>query len=195
MRNLNAICVYCGSSPGRQPIYIDAAHRLAEQLHKENITLVYGGAHVGVMGAIADRLLELGGRVIGVIPTALVDFEVAHEGLSELIVVKDMHERKAKMAALSDGFIALPGGLGTLEELFEALTWSQLGFHDKPCGLLNIEGFYDQLLSFLDNASAEQFMRKEHRNLLLASDSAEQIIEHMRRFESPGTAKLLEPDE
>ncbi len=191
MRALKAICVYCGSSPGRLPVYKQSAHALAEQLHQQDISLVYGGAHIGVMGAIADRLLELGGRAYGVIPTALVDLEVAHDGLTELFIVKDMHERKAKMAELSDGFIALPGGLGTLEELFEVLTWSQLGIHDKPCGLLNIDGFYDQLLGFLDNAAAEQFMRNEHRQLLLSSESPQEVIQKMREFKAPGTAKLI----
>jgi len=141
--NIKSLCVYCGSSPGAKPDYVAMAETLAKTMAEQNLGLVYGGAHVGIMGALADRLIALGGTVIGVIPEALVEMEVAHQGLTELHVVADMHERKATMAKLSDGFVSLPGGLGTLEETFEMLTWSQLGFHDKPCGLLNVTGFYD----------------------------------------------------
>jgi len=157
MKPLKNICVYCGSSPGRLKAYADAARALAEALVSRNIGLVYGGASIGIMGAVADHVLQLGGKAVGVIPEALMRKEVAHYRLSELYVTQSMHERKMRMAELSDGFIALPGGLGTLEELFEIWTWAQLGFHDKPCGLLNVEGYYDPLIEFLDHAVTEQF--------------------------------------
>ncbi len=168
---MKKICVFCGSSSGRQPEYIEAAHKLANALTKRGIGLVYGGASVGIMREIADAVLSSGGEVIGVIPQALVDKEVSHKGLTELKVVSSMHERKAVMAELSDGFIALPGGLGTLEELFEVLTWSQLGFHNKPCGLLNVNGYYNKLSSFLDHAVDEEFVKMKHRELLLNEDN------------------------
>jgi len=143
---MKTVCVYCGSSPGRLPEYQDAARRLGYELAGRGLGLVYGGASVGVMGAVADAMLERGGKAIGVIPYSLATKEVSHDGLDELIVVDSMHERKARMAELSDGFIALPGGWGTIEEIFEMLTWAQLGFHEKPCGLLNIASYYDHLL-------------------------------------------------
>jgi len=170
------ICVYCGSSSGRRPEYTDAARRLANVLTKRGYGLVYGGASVGIMGEIADEVLSGGGDVIGVIPQALADKEVAHRGLTELKIVGTMHERKAIMMELADGIIALPGGLGTLEELFEFLTWSQLGLHKKACGLLNISGYYDKLLSFLDHAVEEQFVTQNHRNILLAEDNPERLL-------------------
>lgn len=190
---MNSLCVYCGSSTGARPDYVNAGQALARVLSEHGLTMVYGGAHVGIMGAIADELLSLGGKVIGVIPRALVDLEVAHEGLSELHVVEDMHERKAMMATLSDGFIALPGGIGTLEETFEALTWLQLGFHEKPCGVLNVAGFYDQLLSFLDHACEEQFMRPEHRHLLLADADAGDLVTRLKNYEHKPASKV--PDD
>ena len=150
--NIKRICVYCGSSPGKNPAYSLAADTLARELCRREIGLVYGGAEVGVMGAIANAVLTAGGEAIGVIPKSLAVKEVAHDSLSELHVVASMHERKAMMAELADGFIALPGGWGTLEEIFEMLTWAQLGFHDKPCGLLNIDGYYDGLIDFLENS-------------------------------------------
>ena len=155
-----------------------------------NLSLVYGGAHVGIMGAIANELLKLGGQVYGVIPESLVEMEVAHQGLTELYVVKDMHARKAKMADLSDGFISLPGGLGTLEEMFEILTWAQLGFHDKPSGLLNVGGFYNDLLSFLDNSNEEGFMRREHRHLLIDDADPYQLLARLMAYEPAFKPKL-----
>lgn len=190
MSDLKSICVFCGSSRGARPDYIASSEQLAQSMARQNLALVYGGAHVGIMGAIANELLKLGGKVYGVIPEALVDMEVAHQGLTELYIVKDMHERKAKMAALADGFISLPGGLGTLEEMFEVLTWAQLGFHDKPCGLLNVSGFYDDLLRFLDNANEEGFMRREHRELLIAETDTDELLARLMDFTPAFKPKL-----
>jgi len=179
---MKKVCVYCGSSSGRRPEYGYAARSLAKALILRGIGLVYGGASVGIMGEIADAVLAGGGEVIGVIPQALYDKEVAHGGLSELKVVASMHERKQVMMDISDGFIALPGGLGTQEELFEVLTWSQLGFHNKPCGLLNIEGYYDKLCSFLDHAVDEQFVKTHHREMLLVDDSPDNLLTMMEAY-------------
>jgi uncharacterized protein (TIGR00730 family) len=179
---MKKVCVYCGSSSGRRPEYGYAARSLAKALTLRGIGLVYGGASVGIMGEIADAVIAGGGEVIGVIPQALVDKEVSHNGLTELKVVASMHERKQVMMDLSDGFIALPGGLGTQEELFEVLTWSQLGFHEKPCGLLNVEGYYDMLCSFLDHAVDEQFVKTHHREMLLVEDSPEKLLTLMEAF-------------
>ena len=186
---MNRICVYCGSSPGLLADYRNAATALGHTLAERGIGLVYGGASVGVMGAVADGVLEKGGEVIGVIPFALATREVAHAGLNELFVVDSMHERKAKMAELSDGFIALPGGWGTLEEIFEMLTWAQLGFHDKPCGLLNISGYFDHLLAFLDHASREGFLRRENRDMLLVDSNPVGIIQQFERYTAPHVEK------
>lgn len=190
MTAIRSLCVFCGSSSGASPQYIEASRVLADVMLERDITLVYGGAHVGVMGAIADRLMQGGGRVIGVIPEALMKFEVAHDGLTELHVVSDMHARKAMMADKSDAFVALPGGLGTLEELFEVLTWSQLGIHGKPCGLLNIAGFYDGLLSFLNHVAGEEFMTIAHRELLIAETAPEVLLSRFDSYEPVATSKL-----
>ena len=171
------ICVFCGSSAGRQPAYRAAAQRLGRALAARDIGLVYGGAQVGLMGAVADAVLADGGRSIGVIPESLARVEVAHQHLTELHIVATMHERKAMMAERSAAFIALPGGIGTLEELFEAWTWSQLGIHAKPVGLLNVDGYYDALLAFLDHTAAEGFVRPVHREMLVAGDDAEPVID------------------
>jgi uncharacterized protein (TIGR00730 family) len=187
---ISALCVFCGSSSGRRPDYIAASEDLADQLLKRDITLIYGGAHVGTMGSLADRMLAGGGRVIGVIPQALVDIEVAHKGLTDLQIVPDMHARKAAMAAQSDGFIALPGGLGTYEELFEVLTWAQLGFHQKPCGVINVAGFYDGLADFLNHAATEGFMRQTHRDLLLADESASALLDQFMVYKPVAESKL-----
>lgn len=187
---LKSICVFCGSSRGARPDYIDASEQLARSMVERDLSLVYGGAHVGIMGAIANEVLKLGGKAYGVIPESLVDMEVAHPGLTELFVVGDMHERKAKMADLADGFISLPGGLGTLEEMFEVLTWAQLGFHDKPSGLLNVSGFYNSLLSFLDNANEEGFMRREHRQLLLDDADPDKLLTRLMEFKPAFKPKL-----
>ena len=176
VESLRSVCVFCGSSAGNSPAYRSSSLALADHLAKSERSLVYGGAKIGLMGAVADRVLEHGGKVVGVIPQSLVDVEVAHEGLTELHITDGMHSRKAKMAAESDAFIALPGGLGTLEELFEVLTWAQLGYHDKPIGLLNVEGYYDALLEFLDGAASRGFMRVAHRNLLHVAPAAEELL-------------------
>ncbi|MEC4748324.1 TIGR00730 family Rossman fold protein [Methylomicrobium sp. Wu6] len=185
MNPLKNICVYCGSSPGRLDAYTVAARALAEALVSRNIGLVYGGASIGIMGAVADHMLRLGGKAVGVIPEALMRKEVAHYQLSELHVTQSMHERKTLMAELSDGFIALPGGLGTLEELFEIWTWAQLGFHGKPCGLLNVEGYYDPLIEFLDHAQAEQFIRRSHRAMLIVESQPESLLDRFGAYETP----------
>jgi uncharacterized protein (TIGR00730 family) len=164
---MKRVCVYCGSNVGRWSDYAEAAKDLARALVNRRLDLVYGGASVGVMGVLANTVLAEGGHVIGIIPQGLVDREVAHPGLSDLRVVASMHERKTLMAELSDGFIALPGGLGTLEELFEALTWAQLGLHQKPCGLLNVRNYYRSLIDFLDHAVAEQLLEAVYRAMLL----------------------------
>ena len=173
---IQSVCVYCGSSPGRSPVYLNAAKDLGAEFGKRGITLVYGGSGVGLMGEVARSAIASGGKVIGVITQALLEQNVAFDGLFELRVVKDMHERKSVMAELSEGFIALPGGYGTYEEFFEMLTWLQLGIHSKPCGLLNVDGYYDKLLEFLDHAVDEQFIHKPHRALILASDQPGALI-------------------
>lgn len=177
---LRSLCVYCGASSGHSPLYASAAVDLAAELVRRNIKLVYGGGNIGLMGRLADAVLERGGSVAGVIPQGLMDREVGHQGLTILHVVKDMHERKALMAELSDGFIAMPGGMGTLEELFEMLTWSQLGFHAKPIGLLNTGGFYDGLLRFMDHQVAEGFLRPDQANLLMHESRPDELIERMQ---------------
>lgn len=179
MAKIKSLCVYCGSSPGRQPIYLESAQLLADALVSREIQLIYGGASIGIMGTLADRVLAKGGRVVGVIPEALAHQEVMHPGLSELHITHSMHQRKLKMAELADGFIALPGGIGTLEELFEIWTWSQLGFHQKPIALLNIAGYYDRLLSFLDHIENEQFFRSQHRKLLNVDANIESLLNGM----------------
>lgn len=184
---MRAICVFCGSSPGADPDYLAQARELGAFLAAEGLTLVYGGASVGLMGAAADAALAAGGRVIGVLPDFLKRKELAHAGLSELVTVTSMHERKARMAELSDGFMALPGGLGTLEELCEAATWAQLGLHAKPCGLLNVGGYYDAFLDFLATMARERFMREQHQGLILAAETPQALLEKMRAF-TPVTA-------
>lgn len=176
------ICVYAGSSQGARSEYRDAAKAFGELLAAEGIGLVYGGASVGLMGVLANSALTNGGTVIGVITEALKHVEIAHAGLTELRVVETMHERKAVMAELSDAFVALPGGIGTFEELFEAWTWSQLGIHAKPCGLLNTAGFYDQLAGFLDHVVAEQFLKPVHRGVVCIEDDPRKLLETVRRM-------------
>lgn len=182
---MNKICVYCGSNRGIRPEYVECARLLGRELVNREITLVYGGAKVGLMGEIASTVLDSGGDVIGIMPEALVEKELVHNGLTELIVVKSMHERKAKMAEVSDGFIALPGGLGTVEELFEVLTWSQLGYHSKPCALLNIEGYYNELALFLKHAVDEQFVKEPHRRMLLMENAPERLLDMMESYKPP----------
>lgn len=192
---MNSICVYCGSNFGDRNSYLEAAQNLGIEMAKREITLIYGGGNVGLMGAVADSVLAAGGKVIGVMPQALVDKEVAHTGLTDLRVVRSMHERKSLMADLADGFIALPGGLGTLEEFCEVVTWTQLGFHKKACGLLNIEGFYNGLLSFLNHATQEKFIRPEHRSIVLTGETPRELIEKLSRFEIPNIHKWIDRDQ
>ena len=192
---LKNICVYCGSSPGRLDLYADAARAVAEALVKRNLGLVYGGASVGIMGVVADHVLALGGRVVGVIPESLASREVAHHGLTELHITRSMHERKTMMAELSEGFIALPGGIGTLEEIFEIWTWAQLGLHHKPCGLLNIAGYFDPLHTFLDHTVTEGFVQPVVRSMLLVEDDAELLLDRFATYHSPRLKQWVEEDE
>lgn len=189
------LCVFCGSSAGQDPVYLETARLLGETLARSGIELVYGGASVGLMGAVADAVLADGGRVIGVMPQALVDKEIAHAGLSDLRVVGSMHERKAMMAELSDGFIALPGGLGTFEELFEVWTWAQLGYHKKPCALLNVAGFYDKLADFLDDVVERGFVKPIHRAMLIVNDEPAALIDAIRAYEPPKVEKWIKAGE
>jgi hypothetical protein len=188
---MKRIAVYCGSNQGARPEYAAAARELGALLAREKICLVYGGGRVGLMGIVADAVLAHGGHVIGVIPEKLVIKEVVHETLPDLRVVKNMHERKALMAELADGFIALPGGYGTFEEFFEVLAWSQLGWHPKPFGLLNAAGFYRPLLEFLDHTRAEGFIRPEHRQLVLVADAAEELLRQLRQYRPPREVKWV----
>jgi uncharacterized protein (TIGR00730 family) len=186
--------VYCGASSGNSVLYVDAARAMGKALVGRNIALVYGGGQIGLMGAIADEVMRLGGTATGVIPRALLGKEVGHPGLTNLHVVKDMHERKAMMAELSDGFIAMPGGMGTMEELFEMLTWSQLGFHDKPIGLLNVHGFYDGLIGFVDHMVTQGFLRPHHRQLLMQDTTAASLVGQLLGYQPGQIAKLLSDD-
>ena len=181
MSNLRRVCVYCGSRPGRRAAYADAAHRLGGLLAEAGIGLVTGGGKVGLMGVIADAVLDAGGEAVGVIPKALLDREVGHEGLTELYVVRTMHERKAAMADLADAFVALPGGLGTLEEIAEALTWAQLGIHAKPCGILDVDGYFSPLVRFLDHAVEQGFVHHEHRAAIVVASEPEALLDGLRQ--------------
>jgi uncharacterized protein (TIGR00730 family) len=177
------VCVFCGSSPGARPAYAEATVEVGRLLADDGVGVVYGGGHVGLMGVLADTAMARGGEVIGVMPQALVDREIAHDAISELRVVGSMHERKALMAELSDAFVALPGGLGTLEELFEVYTWSQLGLHDKPCGLLDVDGYFAGIVDFLDHAVRERFVREQHRDMLVVERHPGALIDRLREFE------------
>jgi hypothetical protein len=192
---MKSVCVFCGSSPGARPSYRDGAERLATAIAKRGLDLVYGGASVGLMGALADAALAAGGRVVGVLPRALDRKEIAHAGLSELRVVDSMHERKAQMAERADAFVALPGGIGTLEEWFEVLTWSQLGFHAKPCGLLDVDGYFAPLLALLDRAVHERFVTPEHRAMIVVEHDAERLLDALDRWRAPAAEKWLDRDE
>jgi uncharacterized protein (TIGR00730 family) len=192
---MKRVCVYCGSSAGRLSRYREAARALGHEIAARGLGLVYGGAGIGVMGAVADAVLSRGGEAIGVIPHNLATKEVAHAGLSELLVVASMHERKARMEELSDGFIALPGGWGTFEEIFEMLTWAQLGMHQKPCGLLNVAGYYDHLFTFLEHAVAENFVRSEHQPMIIMEQDPVSLLDRFRDYTAPRVRKWLGPDE
>jgi uncharacterized protein (TIGR00730 family) len=185
------ICVYAGSNPGADPAYAEAAGDLARLLAARGIGIVYGGAHVGLMGILADTALAAGGEVIGVMPRALIDREIGHTGLTELRIVGSMHERKALMAELSDGFVALPGGAGTLEELIEVYTWSQLGLHAKPMGVLNVNGYYDGLAALLDHAVQEGFLRPEHRAAMHAEPTPEALLARFDGWRPSALGKWL----
>ena len=187
----NRLCVFAGSSDGAHPDYGAAAEALGSTLARRGIGLVYGGARVGLMGIVADAALAAHGEVIGVIPERLIAKEIAHQGLTDLRVVSSMHERKALMADLSDGFIALPGGWGTIEELFEVLTWGQLGLHGKPCGLLNVHGYFDRLLAFVDHAVDEGFVRREYRRMITVGESAPDLLDRFAAYESPVVEKWI----
>jgi uncharacterized protein (TIGR00730 family) len=180
---MRRVCVFAGSSPGVRPEYGSAAEALGRALVHRGLGVVYGGGRIGLMGVLADAVLAARGEIIGVIPESLVALEVAHTGLSTLQVVSSMHERKARMADLSDAFVALPGGWGTLEEFFEVLTWAQLGLHSKPCGLLNVGGYFDGLLAFLDHAVDERFVRAENQALIIESSSVADLFEQLERYE------------
>ena len=192
---LRRVCVYCGANRGRDPAYAAAAQAMGRALAGRGIGLVTGGGRVGLMGVVADAALEAGGEVIGVIPDALMRKELAHTGLTELVVTASMHERKARMAELADGFVALPGGLGTYEELFEIWTWAQLGWHTKPCGLLNAAGFYDRLVAFLDGASEAQFLKAEHRAMLIVEDDPDRLLDRFDVYRAPTVAKWIGHDQ
>ena len=185
------LCVFCGSNPGNNPLYLEGAKRLGRTLAEEEIGLVYGGSSVGLMGAVADAALEAGGEVIGIIPRSLWEKEVGHTGLKDLRVVDSMHQRKALMAELADGFIAMPGGVGTLEELFEVWTWAQLGHHRKPCSLLNINGYYDQLGLFLNHMVNEAFVKPEHRTMLIVEKRIDALLEAIRAYQPPQVSKWI----
>ena len=189
---MRRVCVYAGSNPGNDLIYAQAARELADLLAERGTGLVYGGGRVGLMGVLADTALAAGGEVIGVMPQALVDREIAHEGLTELRVVASMHERKALMAELSDAFVAVPGGIGTLEELIEIYTWSQLGIHAKPCGVLNVDGYYDHLAAFLDHAVAAGFLKAEHRAVLSVASEPGELLERLAAYVPRTVAKWTE---
>jgi uncharacterized protein (TIGR00730 family) len=191
---LKSLCVFCGSSVGSKPASIGAALALGKVLADQQIRLVFGGGRVGLMGAIADSVLNNGGQAIGVIPQHLVDREVAHKGLTELRVVSSMHERKATMAELSDGFVALPGGIGTLEEFFEVWTWGQLGLHRKPYGLLNVNGFYDPLVQFIDQLVDQKFVKAEHRKMLIIESDVAMLPVRMAAHRPPVVEKLIDPE-
>ncbi len=189
---MKSLCVYCGSSPGSKAGYADAARDLGRLLAESDIRLVYGGASVGIMGVLADEVIAAGGKATGVIPKAIFEKEVAHQGLSELCVVDSMHSRKAMMAELSDAFVALPGGLGTLEELFEILTWTQLGLQQKPCGLLNVAGFYDHLIRFLEHSVTQAFVKPVHRDMLLVETDARALLGALQAYHPPEVNKWIE---
>ena len=194
-RMTRRICVFCGSSSGARPSYAEAAASLGRYLATQRITLVYGGGKLGLMGALADAALAAGGDVIGVMPRSMVEKERAHRGLSELRIVESMHERKAQMADLADAFVALPGGYGTFEEFCEVLTWTQLGLHRKPCGVLNVDGYYDQLLALFDHAVEEQFVKPAHREMVLSDPEPEALVRRLLEYQAPVVQKWIDRKE
>jgi hypothetical protein len=191
VKNVKRLAVYCGSAPGSQPVFADAARATAQAMARRGVELVYGGGRLGLMGLIADSVLELGGQVYGVIPAALIELEVAHEGVTELHRVETMHERKAKMTELADAFLALPGGIGTLDELFEAWSWNALGYHAKPFCLLNVEGFWDGLIEFIDHATASGFLSQQRRNQLLVAATPDEALELLDEAAAAATQGMV----
>jgi uncharacterized protein (TIGR00730 family) len=189
---MRSVCVFCGSNSGTGVAYADAARSLARAIARRRLALVYGGGSIGLMGILADAALEAGGNVIGVTPRRLVEREVAHGGLTELRVVETMHERKALMADLSDAFVSLPGGLGTLDETFEMLTWIQLGYHRKPCALLEVNGYFEQLTAFLDHAVEQRFLTAEHRAMLIIERDPEAVLDRLASAKLPDTGKWMD---
>lgn len=189
---MKSICVFLGANPGNTPKYAEAARNMGRVLAKRGITTVYGGSKTGLMGILAESALDAGGKVIGVIPESLYKIEIAHNNLTELHVAESMHERKALMADLSDGFIAMPGGIGTMDEIFEIFTWAQLGFHSKPCGLLNLDGYYDKLLGFLDSVVEEGFLKGVHKEKLLTGSTPDILLEAFADYEPPSGSKWVE---
>jgi uncharacterized protein (TIGR00730 family) len=191
VRNVRRLAVYCGSAAGGNPVFAEAARATAQAMVSREVDLVYGGGRLGLMGLIADSVLELGGRVDGVIPAALIELEVAHEGITELYRVETMHERKAKMTELADAFLALPGGIGTLDELFEAWSWNALGYHAKPFCLLNVEGFWDGLIAFMDHATESGFLSERRRHQLLVADTPDQALELLDEAAAAATQGMV----
>lgn len=187
MQNIQSICVFCGASPGFSPIYLETAQKVGNILAHHQIKLVYGGGKVGMMGAVADGVLAKNGQVTGIIPHFLDHREVIHPEVKDMIILENMHDRKAKMYELSDGFVALPGGFGTLDELFEIVTWGQLGLHKKPIGILNIEGFFDDLVRFIDNLVEKGFVKSNIRNLIVVANTFEDLLHKMQNHEAPET--------
>lgn len=188
---LQRVCVFCGSSAGEDPRYLEAASRLGAALAGRNLGLVYGGSRIGLMGRLAEAALEAGGEVVGIMPRPLMNRELVHPGLAELVVTESMHERKAEMVSRSDGFIAAPGGLGTFEEFFEVLTWAQLGFHRKPCGLLNVGDYYKSLTLLLDRAVKEGFVQDAHRRMVLVEEDPETLLDRMTEYEPPEVPRWI----
>lgn len=195
MSTLNSICVFCGSKAGKDQQYRKSAIEMGRLMAQRNLTLVYGGGSVGLMGVIADAVLESGGKVIGVIPRQLATRELLHTGVEEMYVVDDMHTRKAKMSELSDAIIAMPGGFGTLEELFEVVSWVQLGIYKKPVGLLNTSGFYDPLLGMIEHCIGTEFIKPKYRELIIAEDSPATLVDHLQRHQLPNIEKVLNPEQ
>jgi uncharacterized protein (TIGR00730 family) len=189
---MRSVCVFCGSSSGSNPLYAEAAFGLGKLMAGNKIRLIYGGAKVGLMGTVAEGVLQNGGEVTGVLPVFLSGKEIAHGGLTELILVESMHERKMKMSELADGFIALPGGMGTMEELCEILTWSQLGLHHKPAGVLNVNGYYDFLLQLFENMVKEGFLKEKHHQMLLQAPEADVLLTQMKQYQAPEVKKWLD---
>jgi uncharacterized protein (TIGR00730 family) len=192
---MKRLCLYCGSNTGRSPAYQQAAKALVSEMVKRDIGVVYGGARVGLMGVVADTALALDGEVIGVIPEGLIAKEVAHQNLTRLEVVKSMHERKARMVELCDGFIALPGGAGTMDELFEVYTWAQLGLHNKPCALFDVDNYFAGIIDFLSRATEDQFLRPAHHKMLLIDDHHESLLNRMSKYEAPVVKKWIGMDQ